>query len=319
MSEAGRIAFVDPNGGGELQQDGDTLVGENGTFPIVRGIPRFVGNEGYAASFGLEWNLHPETQLDSRNGTNISRDRLEKSLGHPVEELDGKSVLEPGCGAGRFTEHLLNAGANVYAFDLSTSIDALKSNFGDRPNLVVAQADILKPPFPAESFDTIVCLGVLQYTPSAEETLASLWRQLKPGGRLVVDQYRREVRRWLKADSLIRPVMTRLMPETARSVSEMMVRRLFPLHWAVRKSLLGRAILTRFSPVYVYASAFPNLSREQHFEWSMLDTYNHLTGRFQKTTTVPQMLGRLRALGGTNVTVLAGGNGVIGRATKPFH
>jgi SAM-dependent methyltransferase len=313
-----RVPFVDPVSGTPLESDDSGWVSPTGVrYPIDRGIPRFVSTEGYAASFGLEWNMHGRTQLDSNSGTTISRDRLLQALGHPLEELSGRSVLEPGCGSGRFTEHLLASGASVYAFDLSTSVDASRANFDGNPNLVLAQANVLAPPFPPESFDAIVCLGLLQYTPSAEAAMASLWRMLKPGGRMVVDQYRREVRRWLKADQLIRIPMTRLSPEQAMKVSSRMVKTLFPAHWAVRNNIAARAVLTRLSPVYVYASSYPNLSKEQHYEWSTLDTYNHLTGRFQKTTTVLEMLSRLRSFGGTNIQVFAGGNGVIGRASKP--
>jgi len=315
---ADAVPFVEPETGEALLLSEAGLRTSDGRlFARDLGIPRFVPNEGYAASFGLEWNLHRETQLDSRSGTTISQDRLTQALGHPLVDLAGKTVLEPGCGAGRFTEHLLAAGANVYAFDLSTSVDAAKANLGDHPNLVLAQADIMKPPFPRDSFDLVVCLGVLQYTPSPVDTLASLWGLVKPGGRLVVDQYRREIRRWLKADTLIRLVMTRLEPHRARAVSERMVKTLFPLHWAVRGSISGRALLTRVSPVYVYASAYPSLSKAQHYEWSMLDTFNHLTGQFERTTTVPEMRRRLEALGGHEIEVLRGGNGVVARATKP--
>src|SRR5581483_1908278 len=92
----------------------DRLTSASGReYAVVGSIPRFVPDEGYAAAFGLEWNLHAETQLDSRNGTTISHDRLVQALGHPLEQLADLKVLEPGCGAGRFTEHLVAAGAYV--------------------------------------------------------------------------------------------------------------------------------------------------------------------------------------------------------------
>ena len=43
-------------------------------YPIVRGLPRFVSSDNYAASFGMQWNRHPRTQLDSETGLTISRD-----------------------------------------------------------------------------------------------------------------------------------------------------------------------------------------------------------------------------------------------------
>jgi uncharacterized protein YbaR (Trm112 family) len=35
------------------------------SFPIVRGVPRFVPIDNYAATFGLEWVRHARTQYDS--------------------------------------------------------------------------------------------------------------------------------------------------------------------------------------------------------------------------------------------------------------
>jgi len=83
--------------------------------PVVRGIPRFVPSEDYAAAFGWQWKRFRRSQLDSYSGTTISRDRLTRCLGGSLEAVRGKAVLEAGCGAGRFTEILLEAGARVVA------------------------------------------------------------------------------------------------------------------------------------------------------------------------------------------------------------
>src|SRR5256885_13320436 len=93
---------------GDKLQNSDALVCSQGCrVPIVGGIPRFVGTENYATAFGLQWNAFRKTQLDSYTGTTISRDRLTRCLGGSLDIVRGKSVLEAGCGAGRFTEVLL--------------------------------------------------------------------------------------------------------------------------------------------------------------------------------------------------------------------
>ena len=43
------------------------------SYPIRAGIPRFVEADGYAASFGYQWHRFRSEQLDSRNGTSLSR------------------------------------------------------------------------------------------------------------------------------------------------------------------------------------------------------------------------------------------------------
>jgi len=38
-------------------------------FPVVRGIPRFVSSDNYAAAFGWQWTHFRRSQLDSYTGT----------------------------------------------------------------------------------------------------------------------------------------------------------------------------------------------------------------------------------------------------------
>jgi 2-polyprenyl-3-methyl-5-hydroxy-6-metoxy-1,4-benzoquinol methylase len=80
---------------------------------VLRGIPRFVPDDGYAESFGEQWARWRRVQLDSVTGKPLSRDRLVSGTVWSLEELRGETVLEVGCGAGRFTEVLAAAGAEV--------------------------------------------------------------------------------------------------------------------------------------------------------------------------------------------------------------
>src|SRR5262245_40355278 len=90
-----------------LPVDGWLFCGKNCRFEIRQGIPRFVGHDGYATAFGRQWQRYRRTQLDSYTGCSYSRQRLERCLGNPLDTLRGKTVLECGSGAGRFTELLL--------------------------------------------------------------------------------------------------------------------------------------------------------------------------------------------------------------------
>jgi uncharacterized protein YbaR (Trm112 family) len=86
-------------------------------YPIVRFVPRFVPVDNYAGNFGFQWNRFRQTQLDSHTGVPISRERLLLSGGWTAEDLADKRVLDVGCGAGRFAEVALSAGARVVAVD----------------------------------------------------------------------------------------------------------------------------------------------------------------------------------------------------------
>src|SRR5437867_3965761 len=227
---AAMIGFVSPRTGAPLWPDGDALVSAAGErVPIVRGIPRFVPSDDYAEAFGLQWKLHARTQLDSHTGAPLSARRLERCAGLPLERLAGLRVLEPGCGAGRFTELLVSAGALVHAIDLSAAVDANQRNIGDRANYTVAQADLRAAPFPAEAFDAVVCLGVLQHTPSPEQSIAELWRLLGPGGLLVIDHYTWTLSRLTKLGPLYRMILKRLPPARARRITDALTDAVLPL------------------------------------------------------------------------------------------
>src|SRR4051794_2522394 len=108
-----------------LEADGDRLRCPGGdSFPVRDGIPRFVESSGYAAAFGAQWNAYRRTQLDSFTGVPASRDRARRIVGDETwARLPELRVLEVGCGAGRFTEVLLAAGADVTSVDLSEAVD----------------------------------------------------------------------------------------------------------------------------------------------------------------------------------------------------
>jgi len=314
---------VSPDDGSKLQRDGDVLLSESGQrFPVVGEIPRFVESEAYAASFGLQWTVHSETQLDSRTNTAISRERLERCLGSPLSSLRGKDVLEAGCGAGRFTELLVAAGAEMHAIDLSVAVDANRQNVGEQSNYTVAQADILKPPFPPDAFDVVFCVGVLQHLPSPERGIASLWTRVKPGGLLVIDHYRWDLRqlvgRLTRLTTVYRMILTKIPPQRAKRITDAMVDRFFPLHWAFRRVRLAQIALNRVSPAPFYFDTYPELSQAQHLEWSRLDAFDLLTDHYKHRRTVAQIRATLTGLGGQEVVAVAAGNGVEARARKPL-
>jgi SAM-dependent methyltransferase len=312
------LPLVTPKTGLPLRREGDDLVADSGErFPVVNGIPRFVSSDNYAAAFGLEWTIHSQTQLDSKSGTNISRERLERCLGAPVSAFRDQNVLEAGCGAGRFSELLVEGGAHLHAIDLSVAVEANRGNIGDRPNYVVAQADLRYPPFPRESFDIVLCLGVLQHTPSPEESIRALWQMVKPGGMLVIDHYTWSFSLVTKLAPLYRPIFLRMEPAKAKRAIDRIVDFFFPLHWAFRRFRPAQMLLSRISPVASYCHHWPQLTREQHKEWSRLDTFDHLTDRYKHLRSKGQIRKILTDLGAADPWVQYGGNGVEARARKP--
>jgi len=208
-------------------------------FPVIGGVPRFVGEEHYSSSFGYQWNRFDRVQLDSANGTTQSRDAFIEKTGWGVEDLRGKRVLDAGCGMGRFAEVCADAGAEVHAVDLSSAVDACQRNVGARDNVAVYQADIMNLPFPEGSFDYVYSLGVLHHTPDTRHAFRQLVPLLKPGGVIAIWVYWSELRRAFGGE-LLRPAL-RLLPK--RWLFEL-CRLAVPLYHLHRVPLVGRVTYT---------------------------------------------------------------------------
>lgn len=313
----------EPGTGGSLRRAGDTLVGATGTvYPIVNGIPRFVPIENYASDFGRQWQMFSATQLDSHSGIPMSEERLARCLGGELPGLAGQRVLEAGSGAGRFTEILLKYRASLDSFDFSSAVEANALNNGSKPFTLV-QADIRAMPFERNSYDFVVCLGVLQHTPDTEESIANLWDMVRPGGRLIIDHYRWNL--WLRlppplgnAEKLLRQIVLRLPPEKRWPAVKSLVDFWFPIYWRFRHSRWARRILARTAGIHFYYGELPISSREQNYEWSLLDTHDGMTDHFKRYRTNRSIRRTLERLGASDIQVRTGGNGVEACCVKPL-
>ena len=286
-------------------------------IPVIRGVPRFVASDDYAAAFGWQWTHFQKSQLDSHTGTTISRDRLTRCLGGSLSIVRGRTVLEAGCGAGRFTEILLEAGARVVAADLSAAVDANYANCGRSDRYFVCQADIRHLPVAPHAFDIVLCLGVVQHTPEPEETIAALARYVAPGGLLVIDHYSRDYPATAPR-RVLRDLLLRMPPERARRLALGTARALLPVHRALWRRRRGfgrlRRYLGRVSPVVDYYEAYPELGTQLLSEWAVLDTHDTLTDRYKHLRGPDEIRDTLVSLGLSDVEVSIGGNGVEARA-----
>ena len=119
-----------------------TVTGRVSGYPCQ--VASFVDGHQYAGNFGKQWARFRDIQLDSVNGTTISKAYLEELIGFPIERLAGKTVLEIGAGAGRFTEYFVKHAKLVVAVDLSEAIFVNTALGAD--NLIPAQANLLGMP-----------------------------------------------------------------------------------------------------------------------------------------------------------------------------
>jgi SAM-dependent methyltransferase len=82
-------------------------------------------------------------------------------------DLQGKRVLECGCGDGRFSVLLAEAGAEVYAFDISpVSVELCRRRavaWGVSDRLIATVADLEHLPYPDMAFDLVCGVFILHH------------------------------------------------------------------------------------------------------------------------------------------------------------
>jgi 2-polyprenyl-3-methyl-5-hydroxy-6-metoxy-1,4-benzoquinol methylase len=286
------------------------------SFAVLRTVPRFTSDE-YSEAFGFQWKRFRKTQLDSYSGTHASRVRVEQVCGvQTLRGLEDKSILEVGCGAGRFTEILLESGATVYSVDLSQAVDVNVENFPSSPKHLVVQADAARLPFLPNSFDVVFCLGVIQHTPNPENTIADLVKFLKPGGWLLIDHYGKSLAWNFRTAPFARAILKRLSPEKAFDISC----KLYlwaKLFYGLSPNRVYRKLLNIIFPIVFFGDEIPDLPVGLRDEWSLLDTYDSLTDWYKHRRRPSDIRKTLVALNLLNIECFRGGNGVVARAQRP--
>lgn len=297
-------------------QKGTELISGEFIVEIKDNIPYFAGSGSYASLFGDQWKEYKKTQLDSYTGHPISANRLNRCLGELENNLSDKLVLEAGCGAGRFTEILLQKGAYLVSSDLSSAVEVNKENFPLTDKHIVIQSDINDMPYADETFDVVICIGVIQHTPNSEETIENLFKLVKKGGTLIIDHYTFNKSRLLRTAILYRLYLKNLPYSRTIPFTQRLVTRFLPLHKKFKGKKLASVLLNRISPVISYYDGIPELNDKQQQEWALLDTHDSLTDFYKRFRNKKEILKCLNHLGTTDIWCEYGGNGVEARCKK---
>lgn len=96
------------------------------------------------------------------------------------------SVLDVGCGPGIYVSELAKEGFRVHGVDYSEEIIAVARKKVPTDSAQFSVADVYNLPFPDNSFDVVICLGLFQSVDDYEKGLREIERVLKKGGLLIV-------------------------------------------------------------------------------------------------------------------------------------
>jgi len=105
----------------------------------------------------------------------------------------GSKVLEVGCGTGQLSNFLgMTWGRNVFAAD--ACLNSLKLAEGFRQanqikNVAFLQMNLFRPVFKPETFDFVICNGVLHHTSDPLLGFQTISQLVKPGGAILVGLY----------------------------------------------------------------------------------------------------------------------------------
>jgi 2-polyprenyl-3-methyl-5-hydroxy-6-metoxy-1,4-benzoquinol methylase/uncharacterized protein YbaR (Trm112 family) len=206
------------------------------SYPIVRGIPRFVTlerplsgqNVETADAFGWEWQefteLHDLPTYEAQFLDWVT----------PIQPgyLQGKVVLDAGCGMGRFSLVAQHFGARaVLAVDASAAVEAAHQNTHWCHNIHVIQADIHHLPLrraAAAQMEFVFSIGVLHHLDDPQAGFRALVNHLHKKGSLFAWVYGRENNGWLI--NVINPVRITLTSRLPR-------RALYALSWLLTLGL----------------------------------------------------------------------------------
>jgi 2-polyprenyl-3-methyl-5-hydroxy-6-metoxy-1,4-benzoquinol methylase len=271
------IEIIDPITLRPLQETkvGLSDVSEKIVYPFVKGAYRMVSDDNYTSNFGMEWNAFQKTQIDKFSGNAVSENRLFAQTNWPKDGLHNQTILEVGSGAGRFSQIILDCTkATLYSVDYSTAVEANYRNNGPHERLKLFQASIYDLPFKKQSFDKVICFGVLQHTPDVKASVKALVEMVKPGGELVIDFYPiKNILTKIHSKYILRPFLKRMKHERLMSLIRNNIDSLISIYKFNKR--IGLGALNRFVPICEIDRTLPaGMPVDQLKEWIILDTFD---------------------------------------------
>tara|TARA_B110000305_G_C19455773_1_gene650844 strand:+ start:35 stop:739 length:705 start_codon:yes stop_codon:yes gene_type:complete len=117
-------------------------------------------------------------------------------------DLNGKDILDVGCGGGLLCEALFDHNGNVSGIDAAgPGIEIAKQHANENNKEVFYRATTAEELIDSESekYDVVTCLEVIEHVPDPQSLVTACSKLLKPGGSLFLSTINRNPRSWITA------------------------------------------------------------------------------------------------------------------------
>ena len=105
-------------------------------------------------------------------------------IAQALRTFQARTILEVGCGTGRFVESLRETGATVLAVDSSTGMLSQAASRLGSAGLAAALANQM--PFGPQTFDLVYCVNAIHHFDDPRRFIVDGARLLKPGGTMAI-------------------------------------------------------------------------------------------------------------------------------------
>lgn len=153
----------------------------------------------------MEAVLPVDYQRWRESGLGAVTEQIERDLVLGLaDELEGRRVLDVGCGDGAYAVAVAERGAHVVGVDASARMLQAARDRATLKGLTLdlREGDVRQLPFADASFDVVLAITVLCFVEDANRALSEMARVLTPGGRLVIGELGRfstwAAWRWLR-------------------------------------------------------------------------------------------------------------------------
>jgi SAM-dependent methyltransferase len=224
------------------------------------------------------------------------------------EKIVNKNIyaLDIGCGSGRWTKYLSSKTGFIEAVDPSNAIFAADKLLREVANVRLTKASVDTLPFPDETFDFAMSIGVLHHIPDTQQALNDCVKKVKKGGHFYVYlYYNLDKRGWLftglfKLSDALRSWICRLPGGLKKIICDVLAVTIYLpfVLWVKFLFFLGFTKLAKEMPL----SAYHNKS----FFIIRNDSLDRFGTRLEQRFSAKQVIEMMKNAGLTNIIISPG-------------